>query len=213
MDVLLELGRRAKPDALPSVAKHLMMFESQIKDLVLSQGGMITSQTSRDLRPLQPPTTPGTLLCINPPSLHAVKATCSLTSRASPSRRALGLDPAPAPLPFPSSSSAGTPPGTTTPVSPRAPGLPTALPGRPRGRKRKRNGDVCGPLAMAGRLEPHLEALGRELRPPDPAVLSVLLALLAVAITLREFWPAGDTRCPVAPWGPAGEQRPPGRAR
>lgn len=67
MDVLLELGRRAKPDALPSVAKHLMMFESQIKDLVLSQGGMITSQTSRDLRPLQPPTTPGTLLCINPP--------------------------------------------------------------------------------------------------------------------------------------------------
>lgn len=110
MDVLLELGRRAKPDALPSVAKHLMMFESQIKDLVLSQGGMITSQTSRDLRPLQPPTTPGTLLCINPPSLHAVKATCSLTSRASPSRRALGLDPAPAPLPFPSSSSAGTPP-------------------------------------------------------------------------------------------------------
>ncbi|XP_075572345.1 signal recognition particle receptor subunit beta isoform X1 [Pelecanus crispus] len=38
--------------------------------------------------------------------------------------------------------------------------------------------------AMAGRLEPHLEALRRELRAPDPAVLSVLLALLAVAITL-----------------------------
>ncbi|NXT28732.1 SRPRB protein, partial [Syrrhaptes paradoxus] len=35
--------------------------------------------------------------------------------------------------------------------------------------------------AMAGPLEPHLEALRREL---DPAVLSVLLALLAVAITL-----------------------------
>ncbi|NXN68019.1 SRPRB protein, partial [Himantopus himantopus] len=38
--------------------------------------------------------------------------------------------------------------------------------------------------AMAGRLEPHLEALRRELPVPDPAVLSVLLALLAVAITI-----------------------------
>ncbi|NXX84400.1 SRPRB protein, partial [Urocolius indicus] len=37
--------------------------------------------------------------------------------------------------------------------------------------------------AMAG-LEPHLEALRRELRDADPTVLSVLLALLAVAITL-----------------------------
>ncbi|XP_074768782.1 signal recognition particle receptor subunit beta isoform X1 [Athene noctua] len=45
-------------------------------------------------------------------------------------------------------------------------------------------GDVCVRAAMAGGLEPHLEALRRELRAPDPAVLSVLLALLAVAITL-----------------------------
>lgn len=63
---------------------------------------------------------------------------------------------------------------------------------------------------MAGRLEPHLEALRREL--PDPAVLSVLLALLVVAITIRELRPEGKRpRSPA--WGPAGEQRPPGRAR
>ncbi|NWX10886.1 SRPRB protein, partial [Caloenas nicobarica] len=37
---------------------------------------------------------------------------------------------------------------------------------------------------MAGALEPHMETLRRELRAPDPAVLSVLLALIAVAITI-----------------------------
>ncbi|XP_062439087.1 ovotransferrin-like [Rhea pennata] len=36
----------------------------------------------------------------------------------------------------------------------------------------------------AGGLEPYLDSLRRELRAPDPAVLSVLLALLAVALTL-----------------------------
>ncbi|XP_068277161.1 signal recognition particle receptor subunit beta isoform X1 [Nyctibius grandis] len=41
----------------------------------------------------------------------------------------------------------------------------------------------AGMAAMAGGLEPHLEALRQELRAPGPAVLSVLLALLAVAIT------------------------------
>lgn len=38
---------------------------------------------------------------------------------------------------------------------------------------------------MAGGLEPHLEALRRELR--GPAVLSVLVALIAVALTFREL--------------------------
>ncbi|KAK2538225.1 Srprb [Columba guinea] len=37
---------------------------------------------------------------------------------------------------------------------------------------------------MAGALEPHMETLRRELLAPDPAVLSVLLALIAVAITI-----------------------------
>lgn len=72
---------------------------------------------------------------------------------------------------------------------------------------------MCARAAMAGRLEPHLEALRRELRAPDPAVLSVLLALLAVAVTLRELRPAGEPAPRVAPCEPAGERRPPGRAR
>lgn len=54
---------------------------------------------------------------------------------------------------------------------------------------------------MAGGLEPHLEVLRRELH--GPAVLSVLIALIAVAITFRELqeppfllspWPAGGQR-------------------
>ncbi|XP_050758571.1 ovotransferrin-like [Gymnogyps californianus] len=53
-----------------------------------------------------------------------------------------------------------------------------------RGHRKRGYGDVCARAGMAGRLEPHLEALRRELRAPDPAVLSVLLALLAVAVTL-----------------------------
>ncbi|CAM9307852.1 unnamed protein product [Bubo scandiacus] len=78
-------------------------------------------------------------------------------------------------------------PRTTTPVSPRAP--PAALARTARLSRQAAGpeagcGDVCARAAMAGRLEPHLEALRRELRAPDPAVLSVLLALLVVAITL-----------------------------
>ncbi|XP_064929124.1 signal recognition particle receptor subunit beta isoform X2 [Columba livia] len=42
----------------------------------------------------------------------------------------------------------------------------------------------AGMAGMAGALEPHMETLRRELLAPDPAVLSVLLALIAVAITI-----------------------------
>lgn len=63
--------------------------------------------------------------------------------------------------------------------------------------------------SMAGGLEPHLEALRREMAAPGPAVFSVLLALLVVVITFRELRPAGNPLAPVAPRGPGGEQRPP----
>ncbi|XP_054022516.1 ovotransferrin [Dryobates pubescens] len=46
---------------------------------------------------------------------------------------------------------------------------------------RVRSAATCGVAAMAAGLEPHLEAL---LRASDPTVLSVLLALIAVVITL-----------------------------
>lgn len=39
---------------------------------------------------------------------------------------------------------------------------------------------------MAGALEPYLDSLRRELQAPGPAAFSVLLALLLVALTLRE---------------------------
>lgn len=39
---------------------------------------------------------------------------------------------------------------------------------------------------MAGAVEPYLDSLRRELQSPGPASLSVLLALLVVALTLRE---------------------------
>ncbi|XP_063264779.1 ovotransferrin-like [Prinia subflava] len=70
------------------------------------------------------------------------------------------------------SSSSGR---TTAPIGPRAPPFPAC--------RAAGSGSVLWPRvrAMAGGLEPHLEALRRELH--GPAVLSVLVALIAVAIT------------------------------
>lgn len=80
-------------------------------------------------------------------------------------------------------------------MSPRAPPFPAC--------RGAGSGSVAWPRvrAMAGGLEPHLEALRRELR--GPAVLSVLIALIAVAITFREL---REPPFPPAP-RPAGGQR------
>lgn len=83
---------------------------------------------------------------------------------------------------------------TTAPISPRAPPVPAC--------RGAGSGSVAWPRvrAMAGGLEPHLEALRRELH--GPAVLSVLVALIAVAITFREL---REPSFPPAP-RPAGGQ-------
>lgn len=64
-------------------------------------------------------------------------------------------------------------------MSPRAPPFPAC--------RGAGSGSVAWPRVrtMAGGLEPHLEALRRELH--GPAVLSVLVALIAVVITFREL--------------------------
>lgn len=45
---------------------------------------------------------------------------------------------------------------------------------------------MCVRAVMAGAVEPYLDSLRRELQSPGPASLSVLLALLVVALTFRE---------------------------
>lgn len=73
-------------------------------------------------------------------------------------------------------------------ASPASPGLqllaaPAAAPQQRGGTRRDA---VRRGAAMAGALEPYLDSLRRELQAPGPAAFSVLLALLLVALTLRE---------------------------
>lgn len=89
-------------------------------------------------------------------------------------------------------------------MSPRAPAVPSRHTAGPEAEVAVA-ATCAGMAGMAGALEPHMETLRRELLAPDPAVLSVLLALIAVAITIRESRPAGEP-LPSAPrcWAAGG---------
>ncbi|XP_025934383.1 ovotransferrin-like [Apteryx rowi] len=181
--------------------EKFMMFKSRTKDLLFKDLTKCLVKlregiTYREFLGYQYHASVASLNTCNPSDLlqtcnflEAEGAATKATSAAMAARARLPHPPRPGAARPRNYGSHGAPRGTTAPDRPRAGGGGgLRFPGGGGNGSGVLWRGAVGPrvrAAMAaGGLEPYLDSLRRELRAPDPAVLSVLLALLAVALTL-----------------------------